>query len=111
MANTRQRLGNKHIALLRGDSGFSDNAFLTHLEEEKLHYVIALRQTPPLQRALVDASLEGKGWWGLEDDKGKVVPGIELTRFRYQASSWSTPRWVTGIRQHIDQRANPRARP
>ena len=110
LANTRQRLGNKHIALLRGDSGFSDNAFLTHLEEQSLHYVIALRQTPPLQRALVDASLEGKGWWGLEDDKGKVVPGIELTRFRYQANSWSQPRWVTGIRQHIDQRSSPKGK-
>jgi hypothetical protein len=97
LANTRQRLGNKHISLLRGDSGFSDNTFLSHLEEQKLHYVIALRQTPPLQRALVDASLQGKGWWGLEDDKGHVVPGIELTRFRYQADSWSQPRWVTGM--------------
>jgi hypothetical protein len=47
---------------LRGDSGFSDNAFLTHLEEQKLHYIIALGQTAPLQRALVKASLEGKGW-------------------------------------------------
>ena len=76
LANTWARLGNKHIALLRGDSGFSDNAFLTHLEEQKLHYIIALGQTAPLQRALVEASLEGKGWWGLVDDKGKVVPGI-----------------------------------
>ena len=31
LANTRQRLGNKRIALLRGDSGFSDNALLTRL--------------------------------------------------------------------------------
>jgi hypothetical protein len=67
LANTRARLGNKHICLLRGDSGFSDNAFLTHLEEQKLHYVIALRQTPPLQRALVDASLQG-------DKGGAEVP-------------------------------------
>jgi IS4 transposase len=44
------------------------------------------------------------------DDKGKVVPGIELTRFRYQADSWSTPRWVTGIRQHIDQRSSPKGK-
>jgi hypothetical protein len=51
------------------------------LDEQKLHYVIALRQTQPLQRALVEASLEGKGCWGLVDDTGKVVPGIELTRF------------------------------
>jgi hypothetical protein len=110
LANTRQRLGDKRIALLRGDSGFSDNAFLEHLEQENLHYVIALRQTQPLQRALVDASLQGKGWWGLVDDAGKVVSGIELTRFSYQADSWGKPRWVTGIRQHIDQRSSPKGK-
>ena len=110
LTNTRQRLGNKRIALLRGDSGFSDNAFLEHLESEKLHYVIALRQTQPLQRALVDASLQGHGWWSLLDDKGKPVPGIELTRFSYQSNSWSKPRWVTGIRQHIEQRDAPKGK-
>jgi hypothetical protein len=45
LINTRERLGNKHIGLIRADSGFCDNAFLEHLEEENLHYVIALRQT------------------------------------------------------------------
>lgn len=110
LTNTRQRLGNKRIALLRGDSGFSDNAFLEHLESEALHYVIALRQTQPLQRALVDASQDGHGWWGLLDDKGKPVAGIELTRFSYQAASWSKPRWVTGIRQHIEQRDSPKGK-
>jgi len=110
LSNTRERLGNKRIALLRGDSGFSDNAFLEHLESEKLHYVIALRQTQPLQRALVDASQEGRGWWGLLDDKGKLVEGIELTRFSYQSSSWSKPRWVTGIRQHIERRDAPKGK-
>jgi len=44
------------------------------------------------------------------DDNGKVVPGIELTRFLYQAHSWSKPRWVTGIRQHIDQRNSPKGK-
>jgi hypothetical protein len=106
LTNTRERLGNKHIALLRADSGFSDNAFLDHLEEQRLHYVIALRQTQPLQRALVDAS----GWWGLLDDQGQEVPGIELTRFVYQADSWSKPRWVTGIRQHIERREDAKGK-
>jgi hypothetical protein len=110
LRNTQERLGNKRIALLRGDSGFSDNAFLTHLESEQLHYVIALRQTQPLQRALVEASLEGHGWWGLMDDKNKPVPGNERTRFSYQPSNWSKPRWVTGIRQHIEHRDAPKGK-
>ena len=63
--------------------------------------MIALRQTQPMQKALVDASQQGRGWWALMDDKGKPVTGIEPTRFSYEASSWSKPRWVTGIRQHI----------
>ena len=37
LSNTPERLGTKRIALLRGDSGFSDNAFIEHLELEKLH--------------------------------------------------------------------------
>ena len=31
-----------------------------------------------------------------------------LRNISYQAESWSTPRWVTGIRQHIDQRSSPK---
>ena len=72
--------------------------------------MIALRQTQPLQRALVDASQDGHGWWALTDDKGRPVPGIDLTRFSYQAASWSKPRWVTAIRQHIEQRASPKGK-
>jgi len=101
LANTLHRLGGKHVSLLRADSGFSDSAFLDHLEGRQMHYVIALRQHQPLQRALVDVD----GWWVLQDENGKDVDGIELTRFLYQANTWSKPRWVVGIRQHIEQRA------
>jgi hypothetical protein len=53
---------------------------------------------------------EGHGWWGLLDDEGKPVAGIELTRFSYQSNSWSKPRWVTGIRQHIERRDSPKGK-
>jgi len=59
LANTLHRLGGKHVSLLRADSGFSDSAFLDHLEAQQMHYVIALRQNYPLQHALVDASGAG----------------------------------------------------
>ena len=55
LANTLHRLGGKHVALLRADSGFCDSAFLDHLEQQQMHYIIALRQNQPLQRALVNA--------------------------------------------------------
>ncbi len=106
LANTLHRLGGKVVALLRADSGFSDSAFLDHIEERQMHYVIALRQNQPLQRALVDAD----GWWVLQDEKGNAVEGIELTRFLYQANAWSKPRWVIGIRQHIEQRTAPKGK-
>ena len=100
LANTLHRLGNQKVALLRADSGFSDSAFLDDLERQNLHYTIALRQNQPLQRALVDA----QGWWPLYDEQGQRVEGIELCRFSYQANTWSKPRTVVGIRQHIEQR-------
>ena len=106
LANTRHRLGDKQVALLRADSGFSDAAFLDHLDQQHIHHIIAMRQTQPLQRALVNA----EGWWLLHDDKGRPVEGIELTRFAYQASTWSKPRWLIGIRQHIVQRANAKGK-
>ena len=58
LANTLHRLGNQHVSLIRADSGFADSAFLDHLEERQQHYIIALRQNQPLQRALVDT----QGW-------------------------------------------------
>jgi Transposase DDE domain group 1 len=106
LANTRHRLGEKHVSLLRADSGFSDTAFLDHLDQQQLHHIIALRLNQPLQRALVNAG----GWWVLQDERGKPVDGIELTRFAYQANAWSKPRLVVGIRQHIEQRAEPKGK-
>jgi len=65
LANTLHRLGGKHVCLLRADSGFSDSAFLDHLDQQGMHHVIALRQTQPLQRALVGA----QGWWRLNKER------------------------------------------
>ena len=59
-----------------------------------------------LQRALVDA----QDWWCLHDEAGKPVQVIELNRFMYQANAWSKPRWIVGIRQHIDQRASAKGK-
>ena len=88
LANTLHRLGDKQVCLLRADSGFSDSAFLDYLDTLLMHYIIALRQNQPLQRALVNQD----GWWPLIGDDGKPVPGIELTRFLYQPEVWSVPR-------------------
>lgn len=106
LAHTLHHLGNKQVCLLRADSGFSDSAFLDHLDQQHLHHIIALRMNQPIQRALVEAA----GWWPLLDEQDKPVDGIELSRFAYQAPSWSKPRWVIGIRQHIERRASAKGK-
>jgi hypothetical protein len=97
--STLTNLAGKRIGLLRADSGFSDNAFLCRLEEQKTSHIIALRLNQPLQRALVEA----QGWWTIDE-------GIDLVSMQYQAPSWSQPRTVVGIRQHVNKRANPKGK-
>lgn len=97
--DTLHRLQNKHVALVRADSGFSADAVLKALENQRIHYIVALRMMQPLQRALVDQF----DWWKLDE-------GIELTHFEYQASSWEQPRRVIGIRQHIAQRPDAKGK-
>lgn len=36
-------MGGKRVALLRADSGFSDQAFISDLERREMHYLIALK--------------------------------------------------------------------
>ena len=117
---TRAHLAGKAIGLLRADSGFCEDAFLTHLEGERINYVIALKLNQPLQRALVRAaqitqalSAAGTqarpvtppplGWWALDE-------GLELAELVYQAPSWQAPRRIIAIRQHIKQRANAKGK-
>ncbi|MFO0216797.1 MAG: transposase, partial [Burkholderiales bacterium] len=49
LANTRYRLGDKQVSLLRADRGFGDSVFIDYLDEQQLHHIIALRQNQPLQ--------------------------------------------------------------
>jgi hypothetical protein len=93
------KLGGKRVALLRADSGFSDQVFLNDLDQRNMHYLIALRLNQPLQSALVDET----DWWILDD-------GIELTAFDYQAPCWDKPRRVVGIRQKGDARPNAKGK-
>ena len=99
LANTLHRLGDKRVCLLRADSGFADSAFLDHLDTQPMHYLIALRQNQPLQRALVGAS----GWWRLDT-------GIDLVSFTYRPEAWEKPRRVVGIRQQIDAKPDAKGK-
>ena len=117
---TREHLAGKAIGLLRADSGFCEDAFLTHLEGERINYIIALKLNQPLQRTLVRATQSAQlnpaakrtqgsptpspppGWWALDE-------GLEIADLMYQAPSWAAPRRIIAVRQHIKQRANVNA--
>lgn len=113
---TREHLAGKAIGLLRADSGFCEDAFLTHLESERINYIVALKLNQPLQRALVRATQGAQGaqdspattpsklgWWALDE-------GLEISDLMYQAPSWQSPRRIIAVRQHIKQRANAKGK-
>ncbi|MGG7055861.1 transposase [Nitrosomonas sp. ANs5] len=97
--DTLDKLGGKRVALLRADSGFSDDTFLSVLDQRGIHYLVALKLNQPLQNALVDQT----GWWTLDE-------GIEVIAFDYQAPCWDRPRRVVGIRQKIDVRPDAKGK-
>lgn len=90
---TLAHLGDKVVGLLRADSGFFDNAFLSALETKKIPYVVAAKLTQALQRTIYQTG----GWWALET-------GLELTELRYQAQGWATPRRIIVVRQSVKRK-------
>lgn len=96
---TLRNLGQKTVGLLRADSGFSDSTFLNKVEALGIHYVIALKLFPPLQRALVGAT----NWWQLDT-------GIQLTEFEHHSEVWGKTRRVIAIRQHIARKADAKGK-
>jgi len=96
LESTLSHLAGKAVGLLRADSGFFDNAFLSALEVKSIPYIVAAKLTPPLQRAIYQAT----GWWAL-------TSGIELTEISYQAHGWTTVRRLIVIRQSTRHREAP----
>lgn len=94
LESTLAHLGDKVVGLLRADSGFFDNAFLSALETKGIPYVVAAKLTQALQRTIYQTG----GWWALET-------GLELTEFRYQAQGWSAPRRIIVVRQSVKRKA------
>lgn len=114
LQSSLENLGTKRVGLVRADSGFCESAFLSHLEQSKLPYTVAMRLMRPLQHSLVNAQ-----WWPLLNEQTEqqarsaspILPtptGIELCEINYQADSWDAPRRIIGVRQSI--RARPDAK-
>ena len=94
--STLTHLAGKTVGLLRADSGFYDDAFLSVLELKHIPYVVAAKLTYPLQRTIYRAG----NWWALK-------PGIEITEIEYQAAVWKKARRMIVIRQSTSDRKPP----
>ncbi|NVN91801.1 MAG: transposase [Desulfuromonadales bacterium] len=88
LESTLAHLADKTVGLLRADSGFFDNAFMSALENKGIAYIVAAKLTTPLQRAIYQSAT----WWALK-------PGIEIAEIMYQAHGWVAVRRIIVIRQ------------
>jgi len=52
LQDTLSHLKNKKVSLLRLDSGFYDKEVFDYLEENQLHYIVAVRLYKPVQMLL-----------------------------------------------------------
>jgi hypothetical protein len=93
LESTLANLGNKRVGLLRADSGFYNQTFLSELENKEIQYVISAKMTQPIQRKLY----QHQQWWALET-------GLEVSEFYYQAEDWSSPRRMILMRQSTIER-------
>jgi len=96
LESTLAHLAGKTVGLLRADSGFFDDAFLSALELKHIPHVVAAKLTHPLQRAIYRA----RGWWALKQ-------GIEIAEIEYQAAGWKKARRIVVIRQSASDREPP----
>lgn len=96
LESTLVHLEGKTVGLLRADSGFFDDAFLSALEVKHIPYIVAAKLTYPLQRTIYQVS----NWWALKR-------GIEIGEIEYQAVGWEKARRIIVIRQSTEDREAP----
>ena len=91
---TRRALaGRVNIDWVLGESGFAEDAMLTHLEQEPQRYILAVRLTP-----YVLAGIQAIGIWRQIED------GLEIGEMTLALSTWIRPRRFVVVRQHIHKR-------
>ena len=86
-------LQNKKVGLLRADSGFASDTIFTHLESEKINYVIAGRMHQGIQSKIRQL----KTWTA-------IGYGIWISETEYKATKWEQTRRVVVVRQSVDIR-------
>jgi hypothetical protein len=100
LEETLARLGEGfRIYALRADSGFYIAEFLTALEARELPYVIVVRMTRNIQRAVAVIPK-----WA------PFAPGLEVGEMQYQAPGWKQERRIVVVREEIRERPEARGR-
>ena len=95
LEDTFGKLKNKHVSLLRLDSGFYSKEVFDYLEQRQqpVNYIVAVRFYEPIQRMLA----AHQGWMPLDE-------GIEVSEMQYQSPLWKQPRRMVVVRQKIKDR-------
>lgn len=81
------------ILWVLADSGFADEGFLAHMEAEGSRYVVALRLTLYVQRAIRSLTT----WRSIDR-------GVEVAEVTMALSTWTRPRRLVVVRQHVPTR-------
>jgi len=85
-------LEEKKVGLVRADSGFFAEEFLTYFEERKLNYITAVKLFAPIKSEVGSH----KKWVSLKD-------GIEITEWMYRLPGWKKARRMIAVRKDIQK--------
>lgn len=87
-------LGPEHrIGVVRADSGFFSDEFLSLLESRKYSYIVAAKLIPTIKNQICGL----KSWV-------HVDRGLAVSEMKYQAHSWDHPRRLIIVRQTVADR-------
>ena len=82
--------------LLRADKGFSSDALMSKCEQNGLPYLMRLRLTKNVKRAIERLATKGADGW---TDAGQGWQGVDTT---LKLSGWAAPRRVVLLRRRVD---------
>ncbi|MBU6159461.1 MAG: IS1380 family transposase [Bacteroidetes bacterium] len=92
LEETMEILKEKKVGLIRCDSGFYTNDFLSELERKALNYITAVKFYPTIKRELLCLS-----------DWIEIKRGVEICEFEYQSPDWKRPRRIVAVRKSIEK--------
>lgn len=82
-----------HLRLVRADSGFCQQAWLSLLEAHQLPYIVVAQLSVRLQSIIERRTV----WWSTQ------VPGLEVAEVEHHSMNWSHPRRIILIRRTKQQ--------